>query len=86
VELTAIEKRENCFTFEPVLCFQTRSNTCARRVGRGEIHNGSITFLYLAFSPVFRILHKNGFAPIRQKTRFFRQRNKSPHKRTQNRS
>ena len=36
-----------------------------------EIHNGSITFLHLAFSPVFRILHKNGFEPIRQKTRFF---------------
>ena len=36
-----------------------------------EIHNGSITFLHLAFSPVFRILHKNGFEPIRQKSRFF---------------
>ena len=34
-------------------------------------YNGSITFLHLAFSPVFRILHKNGFEPIRQKTRFF---------------
>ncbi len=32
-----------------------------------DVHNGSITFLYLAFSPVFRILHKNGFAgPARQ--------------------
>ena len=36
-----------------------------------QIHNGSITFLHLAFSPVIRILHKNGFEPIRQKTRFF---------------
>ena len=38
---------------------------------RGEIHNGSVTCLDLAFSPVFRILHKNGFEPIRQKSRFF---------------
>jgi hypothetical protein len=34
-------------------------------------HNGSITFLHLAFSPVFRILHKNGSEPIRLKNRFF---------------
>jgi hypothetical protein len=39
---------------------------------RWEIHNGSITFLHLAFSPVFRILYKNGFEPIRQKNRSFR--------------
>ena len=26
------------------------------------MHNGSITFLYLAFSHVFRIHHKNGFS------------------------
>ena len=31
-----------------------------------EMHNGSITFLYLAFSRVFRIHHKNGFEPIRR--------------------
>ena len=37
----------------------------------GKIHNDSITFLNLAFPPVFRILHKNGFEPIRQKSRFF---------------
>jgi hypothetical protein len=31
------------------------------------MQNGSITFLFLAFSHVFRIHHKNGFEPIRQK-------------------
>ena len=35
-----------------------------------QIHNGSIPCLHIAFPPVFRILHKNGFEPIR-KTRFF---------------
>jgi hypothetical protein len=48
-----------------------------------EIHNGSITFLHLAFSPVFRILHKNGFEPSAQKPDFSRQRNQSSHKRDQ---
>ena len=35
-----------------------------------EMHNGSITFRNLALSHVFRIHHKDGFEPIRQKTRF----------------
>jgi len=38
---------------------------------RWQIHNGSITCLHIAFPPVFRILYKNGFEPIRHKTRFF---------------
>jgi hypothetical protein len=36
-----------------------------------ETHDGSSTFLHLAFSPVFRILHKNGSEPIRQKKPIF---------------
>jgi hypothetical protein len=46
-------------------------NSSLSTFSRCEIHNDSITFLHVAFSPVFRILHKNGFEPIRQKPRFF---------------
>jgi hypothetical protein len=42
-----------------------------------EIHNVSITFLHLALSHVFRIHHKNGFEPMRQKNRMFP--SKKPH-------
>ena len=62
--------------------FHTRSASNLTR----EMHNGLITFLYLAFSHVFRIHHKNGFEPILPKTVCFRQRNQSPHKRAQYRS
>ena len=53
----------------------------AQEIPHEKIHNGSITFLYLAISHIFRIHHKNGFEPLRQKTECFRQRNQSPHKR-----